>query len=428
MIKYFIRFSKACINTFLDKSIRINLFSIYLLQFANYIIPFLTIPYVVRVLGPSNFGQITFSLSFLNLFVEFTNFGFNWSGVRDISGVREHYDKLSKEFSSILLAKLILLFISIITICFSILLSNKLFEVKLLLIILIGIIIGNALAPVWLFQGIEKMSYINILNILVRLFSIILIFLLVKEPSDYIIYASILSLQWFIFGLAGLYIGYSIVKVKFLKVSFLSAIEKIKNSFYLFLAQGFHYLYTAANEFILGLLANYREVGIYSGASKIVIVFASLLTPMVQTFFPRFSVITSKFDNNFKSIFYTFIVINLIIGSILTIILFFCAPILVKILLGNKFVESLDVLRILSFLPLIISLPYSLTASVIIPLKRDKNYLLILFVASLFNIILAIILVPIFQAKGMAISYLASETLVSILILCLSIKLIKNKV
>jgi polysaccharide transporter, PST family len=90
-----------------DSSARLrgNIASLFVLHGANYVLPLITVPYLVRVLGPENFGRIAFVQAFIQYFVVLTDYGFNLSATRAVALVRDDPAKLSSLFSAVMIVK-----------------------------------------------------------------------------------------------------------------------------------------------------------------------------------------------------------------------------------------------------------------------------------------------------------------------------------
>ena len=82
-----------------------NALSLYGIQAANYILPWFTFPYLLRVLGVEKFGAIAFAQAFVSYFLVVTEYGFNFTATREISIHREDQLKLSQIFTATMLAK-----------------------------------------------------------------------------------------------------------------------------------------------------------------------------------------------------------------------------------------------------------------------------------------------------------------------------------
>ena len=88
---------------------------------SGYIFPFITYPYVSRVLGVNNIGICNFVDSIINYFILFSMLGISVLGVREIAKVNGSPQKVSRVFSDLLSLNAIFTILSLIALCFSIL-------------------------------------------------------------------------------------------------------------------------------------------------------------------------------------------------------------------------------------------------------------------------------------------------------------------
>jgi len=391
-----------------------NFLSLSVLQIANYILPLITLPYLVRVLGPEKFGLIAFSQAFIGYFMILTDYGFNLSATRDISINRENKEKVSEIFSSVMIIKLALMVISLILMSIIIFSFEKFRQDWIVYYLTFGMVVGQVLFPVWFFQGMEKMKYITFLNILAKVIFTVAIFVFVKEASDYLYVPLLNSLGFIIAGILGLWIVFKDFEVSFKFVGLEELKRQLKEGWYIFLSTVAISLYTISNTFILGLFTNNAIVGYFAAAEKIVKAVQGLLGPVSQTIYPYIS----KLMNESVELGIKFIrKATFIIGGIsfgLSLILFIFADSVINILLGPKYYDSVAVLKILAFLPFIIALSNILGIQTMLTLNYKKEFSSILILASIVNIISALIMVPILKHIGISLSVLLSEIFVTI--------------
>ena len=180
-----------------------NFFSLSFLQAASYILPLITLPYLVRVLGVEKFGLIAFAQAFIQYFVVLTDYGFDLSATREVSIHRGNKEKLSVIVSSVFVIKSLFLIISMVILAVVLLMVPKFRMDWLIYVFSFGIVFDNVLFPVWFFQGIENMKYITIRNVVAKLVFTLLIFVFIREQSDYLKVPLINSLGMIVSGIIG---------------------------------------------------------------------------------------------------------------------------------------------------------------------------------------------------------------------------------
>lgn len=396
------------------KKLTENFLSLSVLQGLNYLLPLITLPYLVRVLGPEKYGLVAFAQAFIAYFGILTDYGFNLSATREISVQRENKEKISAIFSSVMLIKFVFLILSFILMSVLVFSIHKFRNEWLLYFLTFGTVLGQVLFPIWFFQGIERMKYITWLNIIAKTIFTVLVFVIIRQKTDYIYVPFLGALGTIISGILALGIIRKHFKVNFHLPSKNEVIHQLREGWYIFISTVAISLYSISNTFILGLFASNTIVGYYSGAEKIINAVQGLLSPVSQTIYPHISKIASESKERALKFLQK---ITILIGSssfVLSLLIFLLAEVVVKILLGGQYLESIKVLRILSFLPFIVGLSNIFGIQTMLTFDYKKAFSNILIIASLINITLAFILVPFFFHIGIAFAVVISETFVTI--------------
>ena len=161
-----------------------NIFSLSILNGLNLILPLVTIPYLVATVGSAHYGIYSIVYSIVQYALLVSNYGFSYTSTKQIAQNRDNIETVSWIFSSTILAKIILSAISIV-VCARIV---QLFVPKYMLVYLcgLGIILGDVINPVWLFQGMENMKYLTISNGVAKIIFTLLIFVFVRNSDDYV--------------------------------------------------------------------------------------------------------------------------------------------------------------------------------------------------------------------------------------------------
>ena len=392
-----------------------NFTSLSILQIANYLFPLIVLPYVVRILGPAKYGLINFAAAFIAYFSLMCDYGFSLSGTKEISIIRDDKEKLSRTFSTIITIKLLLSVVSFllfILIVYFIPFFKNNWEVYVLSY---GFVIGGVLFPGWFYQGIERMKYITIIQVFVRSIATVLIFMLVNEENDYLLLVLLNSSAQILIGVAGLIVAGIKFKIKFRLPSFEEIKSQLKSGWNIFQSMIAINVYTTSNTFILGLFASETIVGYYAAADKIRMAFQGVQSVLAQTVFPHVNSLAKESYEKFILFIKRFLKLEVTIGFSVSLLLFIFSPQLVELLLGEKFVTSGELLRIISALPLLISLSNIFGIQIMLPLGYDRAFNRIISSAALLHILLLIVIVPAYFAIGTSIAVVITESVVTLL-------------
>ena len=390
-----------------------NIISLTLVKGMDYILAFITFPYLVRVLRVETYGLIVFSQSIVNYFNLFTDYGFNLSGPKAIA---QHDDKegYGIVFANIFGAKLLLLLIW--TVVFGIMLCGMNYwgnaDFKLYMVVFLSVV-GNVFFPIWFFQGIQQMRYITFVNVIARAFSVIGIFSFVNRPEDYLFAAFCQSVTPLVAAVCSWYVIFTRYPEVICKPSIDGIKQELKNAWPIFASNIAINLYTASNIVFLGILTNNTVVGYFSGAKKIIDNITQLFSPISQAIYPYVSKkVTESRDS---AIIFLSRVVKLFGGAtfVLSIFVFIFAPLIVELLLGSGYEQSVLLLRIMAFLPFLIALSNVFGIQTMLTFGMQKEFSRILISASIFNTCLVLPMILLFEGIGVCISITLTEFFVT---------------
>lgn len=393
-----------------------NIFFLGLMQGANYILPFITIPYLVRTIGIEKYGLVAFAQSFAAYFVIFTDYGFSLSATKLISINRDNPQKISEVFSSVLFVKLAFVILSVILSTVLIFSFEKFYSEYEIFYFSLLILIGQTLFPVWLFQGLEKMRYITFINILIKLFFTLCIFVFIRQEKDYLYVPLINSLGFLVGGLVAFYVAIKQFNIKF-SFNLANIRDQIIDGWHLFLAMLSTNIYKSANTFFLGLVSTNTAVGYYALASKIIISLQALMSPIGQSLYPhlskRYHTISKK--DAIRNLFSIAKYYGLILFVIVFLVLI-SSDFIIKIIAAKPMIEAVIDMRILSFVILFGSFNYLFGTIGLINLNFERYFTKCIMFVSIFDIITCLTLGYFFKDLGASIAFVASEFFLLLLV------------
>ncbi|HFV1479721.1 TPA: O154 family O-antigen flippase, partial [Escherichia coli] len=138
-------------------------------QGVSYLIPLITLSYVISLLGLEKFGRYSVILITATLLQVVTDYGFMFISPKEISIAGDNKQRVSEVYISTTILKslfLLLIFVFYTIVCYLII-----DEYDLLINFLLGylIVISQSLYPTWFFQGIQKMKIIAGLSIIAKI-------------------------------------------------------------------------------------------------------------------------------------------------------------------------------------------------------------------------------------------------------------------
>lgn len=388
------------------KSVIKNYIYNVLYQILIMIIPIVTTPYLTRVLGASNLGIYSFTISIVTYFILFGSLGVSMYGQREIAYYQDDIEKRTKIFYEIFFMRLITLGISILVFYLVFCLNG---EYNTFYKILLLEIIANIVDISWFFHGLEEFKKTVIRNVFVKLISVICIFVFVKSDNDLWIYYLIYVLSTLLGNLSlWLYMPKYINK---LSIKGLNLKKHIKPTITLFIPQIAIQIYTVLDKTMLGvMLEDKSEVAFYEESQKIIKILLMVATSLGTVMLPRIAAVFSK-GNKEK--------IKEYINNSFSFIMLLAFPMMMGIILiSNNFVpiffgEGFDkvkpLLCITSPIIVLIGLSNVVGTQYLLPTKRQGKFTLSVVSGAIINFTLNYFLIKSNMSIGASIATVIAE-------------------
>ncbi|MDX5959078.1 oligosaccharide flippase family protein [Bacillus cereus group sp. BfR-BA-00331] len=376
------------------------------------ITPFITTPYVSRVLKPQGIGIDAYVMSVVQLFLVFAILSIPLYGSRQVA-TKENITETSKEFWSIYIIQII---VSLFTCIMYFLFISVTTDYKELFFIHIFSLVAAAIDISWYFIGKEQIKKITIRNILIRLLGIFLVFALVKDYNDLSLYIIINTTTLF----AGQLIMWIplLKEIRYVKITFLNIKPHILPIITLFIPQLLIQVYVLANKVVLGNISGETEVGYYNQANKIIKLALGVITSLGTVLLPRMALEFSK--GNISQIkMYTKYTLQfvLMITLPMTFGMMSIAPNFVNCFFGEGYSEVATLIILMSPVILFVGLANIFGLQILIPTNQSNKYSIAVTVGAVLSLIVNLILVPSYGGIGTVVALLVAEVIGALILM-----------
>ena len=391
------------------KSITKNYIYNLIYQILILVLPLVTTPYISRVLGPTNIGIYSYTYSILSYFLLFGALGVSMYGQREIAYIGEDNNKRKKIFFEIITFRFITIIIALLVYAIFFMGKEKygiyyrIWAIELL---------ATSLDIGWFFQGMEEFKKTVIRNVLVRLASVTLIFILVKNEQDLIKYITIYAIADLL-GNLSLW-AYLPKYFKGIKVNNINIKRHIAPIILLFIPQIASQVYNMLDRTMIGkMIEDKAEVGYYEEAMKVIKVLVTIVCSLGIVMVSRMASVFATGEKDKvrdylrKSFQFTFILGIPMVFGIISI-----SEAFVPIFFGPGYEKTVILMNIMSPTIVLCGLTSVMGYQYLLPTKRQKEYTISIFIGIIFNFILNYILIIYYKSNGASVATVVSQTIV----------------
>lgn len=399
-------------------SVKYNFIMNIILKISAFIFPLITLPYVTRTLGAVGNGKVAFASSVITYFSMFAQLGIPTYGIRACAKCRDDQDKLTQTVQELLLINIVAVVIAYLALIVCELSIPKLQEESGLILINSITLILNMVGMEWLYQAIEQYQYITIRNLFFKIVSIVLMFVFVHDPNDYIIYGAISVVS------AG---GSNVLNLlhsrKFLAhrmfIGKYNLRQHLKPIFVFFALSIAVSIYTSMDTVMLGFMSNDKEVAYYALATKLKMILALTVSALGPVLLPR---MTYCLNNGQYCEFKSYIAKSLhfvILTSIPCVVYFaIMTPEVIDFLGGAEYHPATICMQVITLAVVPLGIGNVVCSQVLTPLGKEILTMYSTICGAVINFIANAILIPKLGAVGAAVATVLAESIVAIIQIC----------
>lgn len=376
-----------------------------LYQVANFVFPLITIPYISRVLGVEGVGIYSYTYSIAYIFVLFGMLGINNYGSRAIAKERDGREGLSKTFSSIYWLQLCTG--SVVLFAYFIYVFALCREHASIAFFQAAYVASVCVDVNWFYFGLEKFKLTILRNLIIRVVSLVLIFLLVKNSDDLGIYTLIMGCstlisQLYLFVLLPRY-------VSFMRRPMHELLANVKGIMVLFIPVLAFGVYHVMDKTMLGALSSVVQLGYYENAEKLINIPVAIISALGTVMLPRMSYILKDQGADYRTPIAQSMQLALLLSAGMGVGLALVADEAAFVIFGEQFIDSGGIIKALSVTILFSAWTNVVRTQFLIPKGMDSVYIGSTALAASINLILNLILIGQYGAYGACVGTILAE-------------------
>lgn len=397
------------------KSVKANYLFNLINSASQLLFPLITFPYASRIMMADGIGQVNFFQSIISYISLFTCLGIPMYAIREVAKVRDNPEKMTRITVEILLLHAFLTLLGYMAVAVICLTVTKVQTDIPLFLLLSATIFFTAIGCEWFYQGIEDFKYVAIRGLLVKLLSVVLLFLFVKTKEDILWYGA-----YTVLGVLGGNIFNFIRLRKYLHrdvIDFraLHPLRHLKPALHVFALNVVISIYLQLNNVLLGFMKDAEAVGYFTAATKIMMITMSISSSLGAVIMPRTSnLIAEGRMDEFRILIQKSYDFVLALAMPLTVGLIFTSPSIILLLSGEGFAPAVLTSQIVASNILMVGLSGVMGIQVLYPLGKINIVILCTLIDAAVNVFFNVLLIPRYGHNGTAVAYMLAEVAVTV--------------
>jgi polysaccharide transporter, PST family len=390
-----------------------NFAALSVIQGANFVLPILIMPVVIRRIGADEFGIISVAQVVMVFLTTFSDYGFNLTATRDIALYRADKERVSRIFSSVLASKLILCAGAYALLCILVSVVPLFRQHWMFYQLGFAYVLGQSLLVSWFFQGIEKMQYITISTVFSKLLFVGLVFFFIQRPEDSDLFLLFTGIGNIAAGLFSIWLAFRVFDLEVRMPLRADIVREIKENWQVTLSNLSINTYQTANVLVLRVFTNDLIVGYYSIAERIFFAIRQILGIYSVAIYPHLCQLTREGKRQVAAFFKEFYLPFLLALALGCVAVFIFSPFIISVLMGSQKADlPVLLLRVLAFVPVVACLNIP-AYQILLAFDRKVSYFRVLAGASIFNLISNLLLCRSLGALGAASSISLTEIFIT---------------